>query len=122
MHEVSRIHERGFSNEVAIIETKGLGLAQDLNANSDTVGHVMFCQGKSDANKTTNDDDNESVSTAVKVRQFMLQKVIMPFVNDLRDGDSKCVHDPLHDAISDRAHVALKLDSDMPFLSLLKRN
>ena len=52
----------------------------------------------------------------------MLQKLIMPFDQNLRDGDPKCVHDPINDTMSDRAQVVLKLDSDMPFLTLLKRD
>ena len=46
----------------------------------------------------------------------------MPFVKNLRDRDLKCVNDPIYDAISDRGHAVLKLDSGMPFLTLLKRD
>ena len=46
----------------------------------------------------------------------------MSFSKNLRNGDPKCVYDPINDTISDRMQVALKLDSHMPFLTLFKRN
>ena len=51
-------------NEVLIIEIKGLGLEKDLNPNSDTVGCVMVCQGKSDSNEK---------QTTMSTKMFLLQ-------------------------------------------------
>ena len=44
------------SNEALIAEIKVLGLAQDLNPNSNTVVRATFCQGKIHNNNTIYDD------------------------------------------------------------------
>ena len=61
------------------------------------------------------------MSTSIKVRQFILQKLIIPFVRDLRNGDPYINNSSNNETILDRTQVVLKLDSDIPFLSLLKR-
>ena len=74
----------------------------------------MFSQGKGDT-ATGQDDIEEKISMSVKVRQFILQKVIVPFVRDLRAWDPNCINEPIDDAMSDRTQAVLKIDSDMHF-------
>ena len=80
----------------------------------------MFSQGKGHT-VTGQDDTEEKVSKSVKVRQFVLQKVIVPFVRDLRVGGPNRINERIDDATFDRTQVVLKLDSDITFLPLLKR-
>ena len=58
---------------------------------------------------------------SVKVRQFMLQKVIVPFAKESREGDPNYNNIAINDATCDGMQSVLCLDSDMPFLTLLKR-
>ena len=68
-----------------VVEIKGLGLGQDLNPNINVVGYVIFSQRKDNNASSATDDDND-VSTSVKVRQFMFQKGTIPFDKKIKTG------------------------------------
>ena len=108
-------------DEMLVTEIKGLSLSQDLNPNSDTMVYVIFSQVKGDTLDEAQDDTDEKVTMSIRVRQFILQKDIITFVEHLRGDDSKHINEPVDDETSDRTQVVLKLDSDTPFLSLMKR-
>lgn len=103
-----------------MIEIKGLGLGQDLNLNINANRHAIFSQRKESTSASATNDD-EDVSMLVRVRQFMMQKVIIPFAKELREGDPVFLEGCNNDAICDCIQSALCLESDMPFLTLLKR-
>ena len=105
---------------ILVVEIKGLGLAQDLNPNSNITGYVIFSQRKENFSRN-NVDDEEDASISVRVRHFILQKVIIPFAHELRDGNPIYDIASKYDAICDRMQSVLCLDSDILFLSLLKR-
>ena len=84
-----------------MIEIKMIGLSQDVNPNSDTVGHIILSEGKGDV-FIEQDDIEEKESTSVKARQFVLQKLIMPFSRDLRLRDPTWINELIDHTISDR--------------------
>ena len=59
----------------------------------------------------THDEDDASAS--VKVRNFILQKAIIPFVKDLREGNPSHLEVLNNDATCDRTQSFLLLDSDI---------
>ena len=97
-----------------VVELKGLGLGQDLNPNNNVICHVIFSQKKENTTGGGAEQD-DNVSTSVKARQFILQKVIVPFVKELRQGDPNYDNISANDAICDGMQHALCLDSDMTF-------
>ena len=102
-----------------VIEIKGLGLDQDLNPNSNVTWCVIFSQRKEGATTSVTDYEDDA-SIAVKLRQCTLQKVTIPFVKYLREGDPSHSEVLNNDATCDLMQSVLFLDRDMPFLYLLK--
>ena len=74
-----------FPMPILVFKIKGLGLAQDLNPNSNTTGCAIFYNEKNFASNGFDDDNDASIS--VWVYCFILQRVIIPFVHKLREGN-----------------------------------
>ena len=91
---------------ILVVEIKGLGLGQDLNPNSNVLGYVSLSQRKENNASGTADNDN-NVSTSSKVRQRMLQKVIIPFAKKLRQGDPYYNNISTNDTICNSMQSAL---------------
>ena len=102
-----------------VIEIKNLALTQDLNLNSNTTGHIMFSQRR-ESTTTSAIDDEDDIHMSVRVRQFVLQKVIIPFVKELRQGDPSNSEVSNKDTTYDCIQSLLHLNSDMIVLTLLK--
>ena len=99
-----------------MLKMKGLGLAQDLNHNNDVCGCFMLSQVKENSARNDDGDSEEDVYFSTRVRQLMLQGVMFPFTKHLREGNLPSSYDLMYD----RTVASLKLDCDVPFLSLLK--
>ena len=68
------------------IEVKGLGLAQDLKHGSNISGRVVLSQRRQSATTSATDDEG-NISISVKISQFALQKAMIPFAKESREGD-----------------------------------
>ena len=66
-----------------VVEVKGLVLGQDLKPSNNAICYVIFSQKKENAAAGGAEEDDDA-STSVKVRQFILQKVSVLFVKELR--------------------------------------
>ena len=84
-----------------IVETKGLGLAQDLNLSSNTAGHVAFFQGKEGSTRNPNDDEAD-ISVSMMFEQFALQKSATQFAQELRKDNPLHAEGSNDDATHDR--------------------
>ena len=102
-----------------VIEIKNIPLTQDLNLNSNTTRHIMFSQRR-ESTATSAIDDEDDIHMSVRVRQFVLQKVIIPFVKELRQGDPSNSEVSNKDTTYDCIQSLFYLDSDMIVLTLLK--
>ena len=79
----------------------------------------MFSQRR-ESTTTSAIDDEDDIHMSVRVRQFVLQKVIIPFVKELRQGDPSNSEVSNKDTTYDCIQSLLHLNSDMIVLTLLK--
>ena len=114
------LHPDEVPEGILILKINGLGYGQDMKANSDEFGYAIFSQSskKTNANNdsTPNDDD---VSVHMLVSQFIHQEIVLPFIADLRKGDP-CISWSEDMPVPKEASAVFKLDSDIPYLSVLK--
>ena len=61
------------------------------------------------------------MSILVKVRHFILQKVMIPFTKELREDNPSFSNITINDTICNGMQCVLYLDSHISFLYLLKR-
>ena len=75
------------SNDISMLELKGVGLAQHTNPNIKVSVYVMLSLGKENsATKNDNKNVEEDAFVPARTRKFSLQKVAVQLMKDLREG------------------------------------